>query len=129
MVMSYSCMAYKVLCQVSDATEEIRNLFFWWCPLITVEIGTLFLSQHITHEHICRRNKWMRREISVAMRGEQFDPCLLSSIQEDLLIKKILKFHDPNHRYKIDAAQLLLLVESTMHFISPKVICLFFLHE
>ncbi|KAH0672305.1 hypothetical protein KY290_024539 [Solanum tuberosum] len=54
------------------------------------------------------------------LRGEQFDPCLLSSIQEDLLIMKILRIHDPNHRYKIDARQLLHVVENTMHFISPK---------
>ncbi|XP_004239489.2 protein SIEVE ELEMENT OCCLUSION C [Solanum lycopersicum] len=54
------------------------------------------------------------------LRGEQFDPCLLSSIQEDLLIMKILRIHDPNDRYKIDARQLLHVVESTMHCISPK---------
>ncbi|KAJ8548342.1 hypothetical protein K7X08_030811 [Anisodus acutangulus] len=54
------------------------------------------------------------------LRGEQFDPCFLSSIEEDLLIKKILQTHDPNCRYKIDADQLILIVESTMHFISPK---------
>ncbi|WMV28971.1 hypothetical protein MTR67_022356 [Solanum verrucosum] len=54
------------------------------------------------------------------LRGVQFDPCLLSSIQEDLLIMKILRIHDPNHRYKIDARQLLHVVENTMHFISPK---------
>ncbi|KAH0671183.1 hypothetical protein KY285_025762 [Solanum tuberosum] len=33
---------------------------------------------------------------------------------------KILRIHDPNHRYKIDASQLLHVVENTMHFISPK---------
>lgn len=59
------------------------------------------------------------------LRGEQFDPCLLSSIQEDLLIMKILRIHDPNDRYKIDARQLLHVVESTMHCISPKVIYMY----
>ncbi|XP_060214064.1 protein SIEVE ELEMENT OCCLUSION C [Lycium barbarum] len=54
------------------------------------------------------------------LRGEEFDPCFLSSIEEDLLITKILRTHDPNYRYKIDAGQLLLVVESTMHYISPK---------
>ncbi|CAN4124087.1 unnamed protein product [Withania somnifera] len=53
------------------------------------------------------------------LRDEQLDPCLLSST-EDLLIKKILRIHDPDCRYKIDAGQLLLVVESTMHFISLK---------
>lgn len=55
------------------------------------------------------------------LRIELFDPCLLSSIQEDLLIKNILRTHDPDFRYKIDAGHLLLVAESTMHFISPKV--------
>ncbi|PHU02909.1 hypothetical protein BC332_28160 [Capsicum chinense] len=54
------------------------------------------------------------------LRIELFDPCLLSSIQEDLLIKNILGTHDPDFRYKIDAGHLLLVAESTMHFISPK---------
>ncbi|KAM3303810.1 protein SIEVE ELEMENT OCCLUSION C [Capsicum chacoense] len=54
------------------------------------------------------------------LRIELFDPCLLSSIQEDLLIKNILQTHDPDFRYKIDAGHLLLVAESTMHFISPK---------
>lgn len=54
---------------------------------------------------------------------EQFDPCSLSSIEEDLLIKKILQTHDPDpDGRELDSSQLLLVIESTMHFISPKVI-------
>nr|XP_033516657.1 protein SIEVE ELEMENT OCCLUSION C [Nicotiana tomentosiformis] len=52
---------------------------------------------------------------------EQFDPCSLSSIEEDLLIKKILQTHDPDpDGRELDSSQLLLVIESTMHFISPK---------
>lgn len=56
---------------------------------------------------------------------QQFDPCSLSSIEEDLLIKKILQTHDPDpdpDGRELDSSQLLLVIESTMHFISPKVI-------
>ncbi|XP_019266979.1 PREDICTED: protein SIEVE ELEMENT OCCLUSION C [Nicotiana attenuata] len=52
---------------------------------------------------------------------QQFDPCSLSSIEDDLLIKKILQTHDPDpDGRELDSSQLLLVIESTMHFISPK---------